>query len=193
MQELLWQLEGVLDDLVVVDVEEVRVDEGLDQSCGDADEVQTLLGEVSVDPVRQVERSVEPQCEDVVDCEEVALALALEHEELWQDGHRFQPEGETPRDLQDGELVVEDQRHHCRGHHQVRDPEIVDVLRDFLCVFFDDVDRVERRAEEEQLHQRVVHGPEVERHETEVPRDEHNRIEDLCLQRDSACRLLRLH
>lgn len=187
------KLQGVLEHLVVVDVEEVGVDEGLEHTGGDADDVQALLGEVSVDPVGDVEGSVQAQGKDVVDGEQVALALALEHKELREDGHRLQPQREAPRDLDHRELVVEHKRRHEARRHQVPDLEVVHVLRDFSRVLLDDEDGVERRPEEEQLHERVVHRPELQLQQTQVPCDEHQRVQELCFERDPLRRLLCFH
>ena len=65
---------------------------------------------VSVDPVEDVESAVDSQSEEIVRGDGLGFASLLDHEELRQDGHRLQVDGEGPEDLHQGELVVEQQR-----------------------------------------------------------------------------------
>lgn len=66
---LLWQLEAIFNDFVVIDVEEVGIDKGLHYTSDNADSVKTILSNVTVDPVRNVERSIESKSENVMNCE----------------------------------------------------------------------------------------------------------------------------
>lgn len=89
--------------LVVIDVEKVRVKQGLNNAGNDRDRLKGTLErrfrEVPVDPVWNVERSVHSQSEQVVGSDRIGLAGALQHEQLRQDCDGFQPDRECPQNL----------------------------------------------------------------------------------------------
>lgn len=61
-----------------------------------------ILSLVPPDPVSQVECPVQAQKEQVVGSDSLSFASLADHEELGQDGHRFQVDGESPEDLSQG-------------------------------------------------------------------------------------------
>ena len=85
-----------------VEVEEIAVEDRLDQAGHDGNEVKEALEVVAPDPVEEIERAVHAQCEQVVAGDGLRLARLAHHEELRQDGHRLQVDGEGPEDLQGG-------------------------------------------------------------------------------------------
>ena len=82
-----------------VEVEEVAVEDRLDQACHDGDEVEEALEVVAPDPVEEIERAVDAQRKQVVARDGLRLARLAHHEQLRQDGHRLQVDGEGPQDL----------------------------------------------------------------------------------------------
>ena len=62
---------------------------------------------VSVDPVENVEPPVRSQGKEIVGGDGLGLTGLLHHEQLRQDGHRLQVDGERPQDFHHAELVVE--------------------------------------------------------------------------------------
>lgn len=66
--------------LVIIDVKEVRIQERLHDARKDGNRLEILLSKVSVDPVRDVQRSVYAQSEKIMGCNSVGLSGALEHE-----------------------------------------------------------------------------------------------------------------
>lgn len=92
-----------------VEVEEVAVEDRLDQACHDGDEVEEALEVVAPDPVEEIERAVDAQRKQVVARDGLRLARLAHHEQLRQDGHRLQVDGEGPEDLPGGagELAAE--------------------------------------------------------------------------------------
>ena len=86
-----------------VEVEEIAVEDRLDQAGHDGNEVKEALEVVAPDPVEEIERAVHAQCEQVVAGDGLRLARLAHHEELRQDGHRLQVDGEGPEDLSQGD------------------------------------------------------------------------------------------
>ena len=82
--------------LVVIDVEKVRIKQGLDDSCQDGNRLERTLkrslGEVSEHPIGNVEGPVETQSKQVVRGDRIRLSGPLEHEQLRQNGNRLQPD-----------------------------------------------------------------------------------------------------
>lgn len=55
--------------------------------------------EISVDPVRNVERAVCTEREEIVRRDRLGLASTLQHEKLGENGDGFKPDRERPEDL----------------------------------------------------------------------------------------------
>lgn len=72
--------------LRIVDVEEVRVQDRLDDTCNDCDWVEVIVEEVPVYPVGNVKGTIDPQSEEVVGCDVLCLTCPLQHEELRENG-----------------------------------------------------------------------------------------------------------
>lgn len=118
-----------LPHLLVVYPEEVTVQNRLDDTRHDGDVVDAVigLGEVSPDPVGNVEGAVQSQSEQVVCCDRLGLTGALQHEQLRKDSNRFEPDAEGPEDLPHGELIGENDRHHEGAAEEVLHAESVDI------------------------------------------------------------------
>jgi len=82
-----------------VEIEEVTVEDGLDTSSDDGDEVQKSLGVIAVDPVEDVQGAVDAKGKQVVTRDCLGLARLTDHEQLWQDCNRLQIYRERPKDL----------------------------------------------------------------------------------------------
>jgi len=82
-----------------VEIEEVAVEDGLDATGYDGDDVIERFRVVSVDPVEDVEPPVGAKGEQVVAGDGLRLPRFADHEELGQDGHGLQVDGERPQDL----------------------------------------------------------------------------------------------
>lgn len=82
-----------------IQVEEVTVKDGLYNSRHHWDLVIEVLCLVPSDPIGQIEQSIEPQEEQVVSGDGLSLSSLADHEELWQDSHWLQIDGEGPEDL----------------------------------------------------------------------------------------------
>jgi len=76
-----------------------------------------------VDPVGNVERTVQSQRSEVVRRDRLGLARSLEHEKLRQDRDALEPDGERPNELKRRVSVVEQQCQNCHGGNEVRQPE----------------------------------------------------------------------
>jgi len=86
-----------------VEVEEICVQEGLDGPRNPDNPVNIPLGVVAVDPVDQVQATVEAKGKEVMGVNSLSLSCNLEHVKLGEDGHSLQPDGERPKDLSEEE------------------------------------------------------------------------------------------
>lgn len=82
-----------------VQVEEVAVEDGLDHAGHHSNEVKEALEVEAPDPVDEIEGPVEAQEEQVVGGDGFRLPGLADHEQLRQDGHRLQVDGEGPQNL----------------------------------------------------------------------------------------------
>lgn len=89
-----------------VKVEEVTVEDGLDHAGHNGDQVEEPFKVVTPDPVEDVERPIQAQAEQVVGGDGLSLASLTDHEELRQDRHRLQVDGERPQDLMADTLTL---------------------------------------------------------------------------------------
>jgi hypothetical protein len=136
-------------------------------------------------PVGNVKPPVSAQRGDVVRCDGLCFARALEDEELWEDGDGLEEDGEGPKDLCDGVRVVEeDSEEECGGDEEL-DAEGIDGgvmcwpvrVAQRMCVIVESkitaarmqegdvpeadlhkVEDVDAAAYEEEFHDKVVEG-----------------------------------
>jgi hypothetical protein len=87
--------------LRIVNIEEIRVQDRLDDACNHGNWVEEAryLPEIPIDPIGDIHGAVRAQSEEVVRRDGLGLAGALQHEELRQDSDRLEPDGEGPEDL----------------------------------------------------------------------------------------------
>lgn len=76
---------------------------------------------VPVDPIGNIEGSVDTKRGQIVRCNCLCLPCPLKHEELRQNSDRFEENRKRPQNLGEGELVVEDE-----GEYKARADEIFD-------------------------------------------------------------------
>lgn len=62
-------------------------------------QVEEAFEVVAVDPVQEVKATVGAESEEVVRSDGLRLTSLADHEQLGQDGHRLQVDGESPQDL----------------------------------------------------------------------------------------------
>lgn len=93
--------------LCVVDPEEVRVQDRLYDAGHDRDRVEMSLCEISIDPIGNVQGSVNAQSKQVMCCDGFGFTSSLEHKQLRQDGNAFQPYRERPEHLGKSPFVWE--------------------------------------------------------------------------------------
>lgn len=148
-----------LEDLGVVDVEKVAVQDRLDEAGDNGNVVDLVVGlaEVPVDPVGDVESAVAAERKEVVGGDGLSLSGSLQHEELGENGHGLEPDGEGPEYLGEGVVIGE-----CDGKdggtgEEVLDAEGIDVgVVGGLVGVGHEIDDVSLRTEEEELKDKVV-------------------------------------
>lgn len=89
-----------LQNLRVVNVEEVRVQNRLDDASQNGNWINITVCEVPIYPVGDVEGTVNAEGEQVVCGDVLCFPCALKHEELGEDRNRLEPDGESPQHLQ---------------------------------------------------------------------------------------------
>lgn len=82
-----------------VKIEKVTVQDRLNDACDNGNPVDEVLRVVTIDPVENVEKSVDTQREEVVAGDRLGLASLANHEQLRKNGHRFQVDRERPEHL----------------------------------------------------------------------------------------------
>lgn len=84
--------------LGVVDPEEVRVEDSLDNACDNGDRVVETghLSEIPVEPVGDVQSTISPKRKKIMGGDGLCLASSLQHEELRENGDRLQPDRKGP-------------------------------------------------------------------------------------------------
>ena len=94
-------LQSVDNSLCVVDVEKVRVQDGLNNSCNDCNGIVKArhIEEVAIDPIGNIQRPVCAERKEVVGRDCFRFARSLQHKQLRENGNRLQPDGECPKDL----------------------------------------------------------------------------------------------
>lgn len=122
--------------LRVIDPEKVRVQDCLDDAGNDRDGVEMALCKVAIDPVGDVQGSVDAQGEQVVGGDGLGFPRPLQHEQLRQDGDTLQPERKGPEHLGDGPFVGEQDGEDGGAAREVRHAESVQVrvVRGFVVI-----------------------------------------------------------
>lgn len=91
-----------------IKVEEVTIEDSLDHTSHNGDQVKEAFKVETPDPVEEIKSPIQAQAEQVVGGDCLCLASLADHEELRQDCHRLQVDGERPQDLQEREVVVDE-------------------------------------------------------------------------------------
>lgn len=171
-----------------IKVKEVTVEDSLDQSGHDGDQVKEAFEVETPDPVEEIESPIHAEAEQVVGGDGLRLASLADHEELRQDSHRLQVDGERPQDLQRREGVVDENSETPDGNNQELHSETVMVaivggpeLR------IDQVDCRIRTSDVDHLHAGVIEGDEGGE-QIQVARGEHDSKQDLAFSRDTCTR-----
>lgn len=171
-----------VEDFCKVDVEEVEVKPGLHQSSCDSYGIHHVLRKVSIYPVGKVQSTIKTQSGQVVRCNCLRLASTLQHEQLGENGDRFEIYGECPEDFTWLERVVEYQRKKEGWPKEVFNLERVNggVVR-WTETVFHEVEDVTTAANEENLHHEIVNRYPAEQ-QVDVACHEHKGVESLCLE-----------
>ena len=168
-----------------VQVEEVTVEDGLDDPGHNGDGVVEILVVITVDPVEDVETTVGAESKEIMAGDRLRLPGLADHEELGQDGHALQVDGEGPEDLHHAELVVEEtSQEGGRSQEELHSEGVVVAIIGGFEFEIHQIDRAGGAADEEKLHDGVVETDEVCQ-QVQVSRHEHNEEQSLALTRDS--------
>lgn len=82
-----------------IKIEEVTVEDSLNHSSYHGNQVKEALKIETPDPVEEIQGSIQAQAEQIVGGDRLCLAGLADHEELRQDCHRLQVDGEGPKNL----------------------------------------------------------------------------------------------
>ena len=84
-----------------VEVEEVAVENGLNNARDDRDPVEEVLRMITVDPIENVEESIDAQRKEIMAGDRFRLASSADHVQLRKDRHGFEIDGKCPENLED--------------------------------------------------------------------------------------------
>ena len=82
-----------------VEIKEVAVEDGLYASSHDRDKVEKTFHIITINPVQDVQRSVDSQRKQIVACYRLRLASLADHEKLRKDCHRLEVYRKRPQNL----------------------------------------------------------------------------------------------
>ncbi len=86
-----------------VEIKEITVQDCLNDACHDGDHVEEAFEVEAPDPVDEIQGTIEAEEEQVVSGDGLGFSGLADHEQLWEDGHGLQVDGERPHDLQWGD------------------------------------------------------------------------------------------
>jgi hypothetical protein len=119
------------DDIVV---KEIAVDSGLDGTSNPDNPIPvTNFGEEAVDPVDEVHSTVTSQTENIVRSKifnETTRFLGelVNNEQLRDNGNSFQIDGESPQDLSEREVFVDEEGQDSTRYQDVREEKVIILL-----------------------------------------------------------------
>lgn len=144
--DLAWQDQGLsLEHFSDVEVKEVDVEDGLNDTSNNSNGVEEAFSVVAVNPVENVKSTIHTQHEEIVTGDGFSLPGLGHHEQLRENSASLEVDRESPENLSDGEGVVEDQGQDHAGSEQELHTERVVVA-------------VVRRLE---LHEYQIAGPDA--------------------------------
>lgn len=110
MESLCWKGELLaLEDFSDVQVEEVTIEDGLDNTSNNSDQVEEAFKVISPDPVDQIQSTVATKSKQVVGGDSFRFTRFTDHKQLWEDGNWFQVDTEGPEDFQGCEVMVDEE------------------------------------------------------------------------------------
>jgi len=172
-------------DLGHVQVEEVAVEDSLDNSCDNCDDIIESFEVVAVNPVEDVESAVGTESKQVMGGDGLSFSGFGHHEELGEDGHAFQIDGESPKNLHDTELMVQDKGEDSnRSEEEFHTEGVMIAIIGSFEFHEHQVDSASCAGDEENLHCCVVDANKVG-DEVEISGNKHNEEENLTLAGDS--------
>lgn len=171
-----------------VEVEEIAVQDRLDSSGEDRNQIVVSLGVVPVDPVENIQSTVRTQSEQVVTGNTFRFARFADEEQLRQDGHRFQVDRERPQHFQRSEAGMDQQgQYEARQQQELNAERIVIVVVGRLELDVHHVEGGKRGGDEHQLHHRVVQA-NVRCHQIQIAADIDHGEQNLRLAGDASAR-----
>jgi len=79
-----------------IQIEEVAVENCLNAASNDGNEVEEAFHVVAIDPVENVQCTIDAECKQVVACNGLRFTSLAYHEQLRQNRYRFQVDGKRP-------------------------------------------------------------------------------------------------
>jgi len=152
----------LLNDTRHVEIEEICIQHGLNNSGDDGDRIQKALRVEAVDPVQNVESAVGAERKQIMCSNGFSRAGSLKHVQLRHDGDRLEIDAECPQNLHDRKLVIDQKRNdECRNQQKLNSERVMIsiVCRFELEVY--QVDSSDRGGQEEQLHHGIVERHEI--------------------------------
>lgn len=108
-----------------IEVEKVSVEDSLNNSGHGSDRIEKALGIVPVDPIEDIESTVDSKCEQIVSSNGFCGACGLEHEKLRHNSNSLKVDTEGPQNFHDTEFVINENSQKCTRNKKEHDTETV--------------------------------------------------------------------
>jgi len=102
-----------LQDFGHVKIEEITVEDRLDNSGKDGNQIIVVLADVAINPIQNVQGSIRSERKQIVTCDRLSLASLGYHEQLRKNSHGLQVNAPCPKDFDDRELMINDEGQNC--------------------------------------------------------------------------------
>lgn len=110
LSDLSWQTQLLsFQHFCYVEIKEITVQDCLNDACHDGDHVEEAFEVEAPDPIHEIQGAIEAEEEQVVSGDGLGFSGLADHEQLWEDGHGLQVDGERPHDLQRREVMVDEE------------------------------------------------------------------------------------
>jgi len=152
-----FEIAPSLDHSSDIEIEEIGIENGLNDTSDDGDRIEECLRVVAIDPVENIQRTIGAEGEKIMSSYRLRRACLGQQEELRQNRDRFEIDTERPQNLHDRKFVIDDQSEDRRWQQEEFDTESVVIA--IICsseLEEHEIQSAERRGQKEDLHSRVV-------------------------------------
>jgi len=170
-------------------VEEIAVEGSLDDAKDPHEPLGVArLSEEAINPVADIEGTIETKAEDVICGEILDFATLLKKVDLWDDCNGLQNNREGPKNFHDAKSAVEESTDNANqesGANKIPNNKVIaSIIVGGAVLLHDKINDVASGGNEHNLHDCVING-ECVCEDVQIPRHKHNCVNLPRLQRHS--------